>query len=41
MGVAEVRRPKILEEEKRMLRQLAAELRPHQQMLQDVLRQKP
>ena len=41
MGVAEVRRPKILEEENRMLRQLVAEPRLHQQMPQDVLRQNP
>ena len=38
MGVAEVRRPKILEEENRKLKQLVADLSLNKQMLQDVLR---
>ncbi len=40
MGVAEVRRLKILEEENRKLKQLAADLSLDKQMLQDVLRKK-
>ena len=38
MGVAEVRRLKVLEEENRKLRQLVADLSLDKQMLQDVLR---
>ena len=38
MGVAEVRRLKVLEEENRKLKQLVAELSLDKQMLQDVLR---
>ena len=38
MGVAEVRRLKILEEENRKLKQLVADLSLDKQMLQDVLR---
>ena len=41
MGVAEVRRLKILEEENRKLRQLVADLSLDKRMLQDVLRKKP
>ena len=41
MGVAEVRRLKILEEENRKLRQLVADLSLDKHMLQDVLRKKP
>ena len=41
MGVAEVRRLKVLEEENRKLKQLVAELSLDKQMLQDVLRKKP
>ena len=41
MGVAEVRRIKVLEEENRKLKQLVAELSLDKQMLQDVLRKKP
>ena len=41
MGVAEVRRLKVLEEENRKLRQLVADLSLDKQMLQDVLRKKP
>ena len=41
MGVAEVRRLKIPEEENRKLRQLVADLSLDKQMLQDVLRKKP
>ena len=41
MGVAEVRRLKILEEENRKLKQLVADLRLDKQMFQDVLRKKP
>ncbi len=41
LGVAEVRRLKILEEENRKLRQLVADLSLDKQMLQDVLRKKP
>ena len=40
MGVAEVRRLKILEEEHRKLKQLVADLSLDKQMLQDVLRKK-
>ena len=40
MGVAEVRRLKVLEEENRKLKQLVAELSLDKQMLQDVLRKK-
>jgi len=40
MGVAEVRRLKILEEENRKLKQLIADLSLDKQMLQDVLRKK-
>ena len=40
MGVAEVRRLKILEEENRRLKQLVADLSLDKQMLQDVLRKK-
>ena len=41
MGVAEVRRLKVLEEENRKLRQLVADLSLDKQMLQDVLRKRP
>ena len=41
MGVAEVRRLKILEEENRKLKQLVADLSLDKQMLQDVLQKKP
>ena len=41
LGVAEVRRLKILEEENRKLKQLVADLSLDRQMLQDVLRKKP
>ena len=41
MGVAEVRRLRVLEEENRKLRQLVADLSLDKQMLQDVLRKKP
>ena len=41
MGVAEVRRLKVLEEENRKLRQLVADLSLDKHMLQDVLRKKP
>ena len=41
MGVAEVRRLRILEEENRNLKQLVADLSLDKQMLQDVLRKKP
>jgi len=41
MGIAEVRRLKILEEENRKLKQLVADLSLDKQMLQDVLRKKP
>ena len=41
MGVAEVRWPKVLEEENRKLKQLVADLSLDKQMLQDVLRKKP
>ena len=40
MGVAEVRKLKILEEENRKLKQLVADLSLDKQMLQDVLRKK-
>ena len=41
MGVAEVRRLRVLEEENRNLKQLVADLSLDKQMLQDVLRKKP
>lgn len=41
MGIAEVRRLKILEEENKKLKQLVADLSLDKQMLQDVLRKKP
>ena len=41
MGVAEVRRLRVLQEENRKLRQLVADLSLDKQMLQDVLRKKP
>ena len=41
MGVAEVRRLKVLEEENRKLKQLVADLSLDKQMLKDVLRKKP
>jgi putative transposase len=41
MGVAEVRRLKLLEEENHKLKQLVADLSLDKQMLQDVLRKKP
>ncbi len=41
MGIAEVRRVRILEEENRKLKQLVADLSLDKQMLQDVLRKKP
>ena len=41
MGVAEVRRLRVLEEESRKLKQLVADLSLDKQMLQDVLRKKP
>jgi putative transposase len=41
LGVAEVRRLKILEEENGKLRQLVADLSLDKQMLQDVLRNRP
>ena len=40
MGVSEVRRLRILEEENRKLKQLVADLSLDKQMLQDVLRKK-
>jgi putative transposase len=40
MGIAEVRKLKILEEENRKLKQLVADLSLDKQMLQDVLRKK-
>ena len=40
MGVAEVRRLKLLEEENRKLKQLVADLSLDKQMLQDVIRKK-
>ena len=41
MGVVEVRRLRVLEEENRKLKQLVADLSLDKQMLQDVLRKKP
>jgi putative transposase len=41
MGVAEVRKLRVLEEENKKLRQLVADLSLDKQMLQDVLRKKP
>lgn len=41
MGVAEVRRLRVMEEENRKLKQLVADLSLDKQMLQDVLRKKP
>ena len=41
MGVAELCRLRILEEETRKLRQLVADLSPDKQMLQDLLRKNP
>ena len=41
MGIAEVRRLRILEEENRKLKQLVADLSLDKQILQDVLRKKP
>ena len=41
MGVAEVRRLRVLEEENRKLKQLVGDLSLDKQMLQDVLRKKP
>ena len=41
MGVAEVRRLRILEEENKQLKQLVADLSLDKQMLQDVLRKNP
>jgi len=41
MGVAEVRKLRIIEEENRKLKQLVADLSLDKQMLQDVLRKKP
>jgi len=40
MGVAEVRRLRVVEEENRKLKQLVADLSLDKQMLQDVLRKK-
>ena len=40
IGVAEVRRLKVMEEENRKLKQLVADLSLDKQMLQDVLRKK-
>jgi len=40
MGMAEVRRLKLLEEENRKLKQIVADLTLDKQMLQDVLRNK-
>jgi len=40
MGIAEVRRLRVLEEENRKLKQLVADLSLDKQMLQDVLRKK-
>jgi putative transposase len=40
MGIAEVRKLRILEEENRKLKQLVADLSLDKQMLQDVLRKK-
>ena len=41
MGIAEVRRLRVMEEENRKLKQLVADLSLDKQMLQDVLRKKP
>ena len=41
MGIAEVRRLRVLEEENRKLKQLVADLSLDKQMLQDVLRKRP
>ena len=41
MGIAEVRRLRVLEEENKKLKQLVADLSLDKQMLQDVLRKKP
>ncbi len=41
MGVAEVRKLRIIEEENKKLKQLVADLSLDKQMLQDVLRKKP
>ena len=41
MGVDEVRRLRVLEEENRKLKQLVADLLLNKQMLQDVLQKKP
>ena len=41
MGVAEVRRLRVLEEENKKLKQLVANLSPDNQMLPDMLRKKP
>ncbi len=41
MGIAEVRRLRLIEEENRKLKQLVADLSLDKQMLQDVLRKKP
>ena len=41
MGVAEVMRLRVLEEENRKLKELVADLSLDKQMLQDVLRKKP
>ena len=41
VGVAEVRRLRVLEEENRKLKQLVADLSLDKQMLQDVLRKSP
>jgi putative transposase len=40
MGIAELRRLRVLEEENRKLKQLVADLSLNKQMLQDVLRKK-
>ena len=41
IGVAEVRRFRVLEEENCKVKQLVADLSPDKQMLQEVLRKKP
>jgi len=41
MGVAELRRLKVLEQENRKLKQIVADLTLDKQMLQDVLKKKP
>ena len=41
IGVAEVRRLRVLEEENLKLKQLVADLNLDKQMLQDILRKKP